>query len=69
MTRGSATKTCPVCNGRGFLPEPRQASRNRSDERKQMARTLRKAGYSLRQIQDFLGWKSVRSVATAIEDK
>lgn len=60
---------CPICKGRGRLPEPNTIERDRSAERKEMAKTLRKAGYSMRQIQDFIGWKSVRSVQTAVEDK
>lgn len=59
---------CPICKGRGELPEPRQHGRDRADEKKKMAKTLRDAGYSLRQIQDFIGWKSVRSAAAAVDD-
>lgn len=59
---------CPVCKGTGALPEPREHGRDRTAERKEMAKTLRKAGYSLRQIQDFLGWKSVRSAAVACDE-
>lgn len=32
-----------------------------------MAKILRANGYSLRQIQEFCGWKSVRSVVMAVE--
>lgn len=59
---------CPVCKGTGALPEPHEHGRNRAAEKKAMARTLRDAGYSIRQIQDFLGWKSPRSAAEAIKD-
>lgn len=41
---------CPCCKGSGKLPEPRSSERNRSAERARMAKTLRDAGYSLRQI-------------------
>lgn len=58
---------CPVCKGTGCVPEPHEHERNRSAERKAMAKTLREAGYSMRQIQDFLGWKSVQSVTAALK--
>lgn len=59
---------CPVCKGTGCIPEPHEHERNRAAEKKAMAKTLRDAGYSIRQIQEFLGWKSPRSAATAIQD-
>ena len=58
---------CPVCKGKGELPEPRKVARDRSKERRAMARVLRANGYSIRQIADFLGWKSPRSVMLALE--
>lgn len=60
---------CPVCNGKGHLPEPRKIERDRSKERRNMAKVLRANGYSIRQIQDFLGWKSPRSVVVALESR
>lgn len=33
-----------------------------------MARVLRDNGYSIRQIQEFLGYKSPRSIAAFLED-
>ena len=33
-----------------------------------MAKVLRKNGYSIRQIANFLGWKSPRSVVLALDD-
>lgn len=59
---------CPICCGKGHLPEPRKVERDRTTERKKMAKTLRDAGYSIRQIQEFLGYKSPRSVAAFLED-
>ena len=58
---------CPICKGSGDLPEPRLTGRDLVKERQAITRTLRDCGYSLRQIQDFLGWKSVRTVVHAIE--
>lgn len=67
MTTKIETRPCPVCKGAGELPGPHKQGRDLAAERKAMARTLRKAGYSFRQIRDFLGWKSVRSAAAACE--
>jgi hypothetical protein len=58
---------CPICTGTGNLPKPNKIARDRAEEKKAMAKTLRDNGYSLRQIQDFIGWKSVRSVVEALE--
>lgn len=60
---------CPCCKGKGTLPEPRSSERDLSAERARMAKTLRDAGYSLRQIGGFLGYKSPRSVVLALERK
>lgn len=57
---------CPVCKGKGCLPPPRSADRDLSKERTEMAKTLRSAGYSYRQIGKFLGLKSPRSVQLAL---
>ena len=62
-----ALEQCPVCKGSGKLPKPRHADDDKRALRVQMAKTLRDAGYSYRQIQEFLGWTSVRSVSQALE--
>lgn len=58
---------CPICKGKGHIPEPRKVARDRAKERQSMAKVLRANGYSIRQIADFLGWKSPRSVQEALE--
>jgi hypothetical protein len=58
---------CPICKGSGHLPEPHKVGRDKTEERKAMAKTLRDAGYSIRQIQKFLGYKSPRSIAAFLE--
>lgn len=58
---------CPICKGKGCLPKPHQHKRDLTAERRKMAKTLRDAGYSLRQIRDCIGWKSVRSVTQTLE--
>ena len=57
---------CPICKGKGELPEPRQVGRDRAKEKREMARVLRANGYSIRQIADFIGYKSPRSVVLAL---
>ena len=66
MLEVRAEMKCPVCKGKGCLPEPRKIERDRASEKKAMAKTLRANGYSIRQIADFLGWKSPRSAAMAL---
>jgi hypothetical protein len=58
---------CPICKGKGCLSDPRKVGRDRTAEKKAMAKTLRDAGYSIRQIQEFLGYKSPRSIALFLE--
>ncbi|TXH57567.1 MAG: hypothetical protein E6Q97_04315 [Desulfurellales bacterium] len=58
---------CPICKGSGHLPEPKSTQQNAAKQKARMAKVLRDNGFSLRQIQSFIGWKSVRSVTEAIE--
>lgn len=60
---------CPICNGSGELPEPHDRIKDKKSERREAAKVLRAAGYSIRQIADFLGYKSPRSVVLALEEK
>jgi len=60
---------CPVCKGKGTLPVPRSRDRDLSRERSDMAKVLKDAGYSYRQIGGFLGYKSPRSVQLAVNRK
>lgn len=54
---------CPVCKGTGKITKSKKTL---AELRKEMARTLRKAGYSYGQISFFLGWKSRQSAHKAI---
>ena len=58
---------CPICKN-GILPDPRSKTR-RVVTKTIMARLLREAGYSLREIGAFLGYKSPRSVQLCLERK
>lgn len=55
---------CPICNGSGSIDEPR-LERSKIDlieVKREMAKKLREKGFSFRQIQKALGYKSVRSI-------
>jgi hypothetical protein len=53
---------CICCNGTGTMDEPNHKEINMVSIKKEMALKLHAKGYSLRQIQKALGYKSVRSV-------
>lgn len=53
---------CPICKGSGELEKPYGQTRDLVEVKKKMAKVLRKNGYSYRQIQRFLGYKSPRSI-------
>lgn len=61
---------CPLCKQHVPLEEePHIYKRDLTRERRKMVKSLRAAGYSMRQIQRTIGWKSVRSVQLALEQK
>jgi predicted DNA-binding ArsR family transcriptional regulator len=53
---------CPICNGTGKIESPYKMKLDGAEVKRQIAVDLQKKGYSLRQIQHALGYKSVRSV-------
>lgn len=56
---------CPICKGKGELPLPRHALQRH--EKRAMAKTLVKNGYSLRQIMRFVGFHSPQSVRQLLQ--
>lgn len=58
---------CPVCKGSGKILSPRSAQKKRTIDRYAIARTLVNDGFSYREVADALGYKSIRSVAIAVE--
>jgi hypothetical protein len=58
---------CPVCKGSGELIAPH--TRHKTIDNTIMAKLLRDAGYSYRDIMKFLGYKSPRSVALCLQRK
>lgn len=58
---------CPICKGKGEIPRP--ARERRLVDNRVMARLLSDAGYSVREIMRFLGYKSPRSVQVLLKAK
>lgn len=58
------TGPCPVCSGAGVLPMPNASTKHtkRRIDISIMAKLLREAGYSIREIGAFLGYSSPKSV-------
>lgn len=50
---------CPICKGKGEINPPK---RNEALMKKEMAKTLLKAGFGIRETQRFLQYKSPRSI-------
>jgi hypothetical protein len=60
---------CPVCKGSGEIQEPKKRARDKSAERRRIARILHATKlFSYRQIADAVGWKSPRSVMLAVKE-
>ena len=53
---------CPVCRGTGKFELPHRMAIDKMELQKYLATELRKKGYSIRQIQVALGYKSPRSI-------
>lgn len=62
-----ATVECPVCKGSGKLPKPKHS--NEQQMKEVAVRALHEAGYSHRQIMEFCGYKSTRSISVILEKK
>ena len=58
---------CPVCNGTGEFVLPKKMEIDSAEVKSKMALGLLEKGYSYRQIQKALGYKSVRSISYIIE--
>jgi hypothetical protein len=53
---------CPICNGTGKFELPSKMQIDSMELKKHLAIELHKKGYSIRQIQVALGYKSPRSI-------
>lgn len=63
---------CPICNGTGELPAPKLLFPYRRGVlklKKQACKILRSKGFSIREIQKILGYKSPRSVQIYIKEE
>lgn len=58
---------CPVCNGTGEFILPAKMEIDSFEVKAKLAIGLREKGYSYRQIQKALGYKSPRSISYIIE--
>jgi acetoacetate decarboxylase len=58
---------CPVCNGTGIYCLPQKMSIDVLEIKRKILLDLRSKGYSIRQIQRALGYKSPHSVHLIIE--
>jgi hypothetical protein len=58
---------CPICNGTGKLDDPAHMAIDVVAVKKEMALKLHEKGFSLRQIQKALGYKSVRSISVLLK--
>jgi hypothetical protein len=59
--------TCPVCNGTGKFAQPKKMEIDSTEVKEKLALGLIDKGYSYRQVQVALGYKSVRSISYIIE--
>jgi len=59
---GEKKDVCPVCQGTGKFELPAKMKIDSGGIKKKLAIELRKKGYSIRQIQVCLGYKSPRSI-------
>lgn len=60
---------CPICKGTGQFELPARMEVDSAEIKKQMAIELHKKGYSIRQIQKALGYKSPRSIQIILNVK
>lgn len=61
--------TCPVCEGTGIFksPPPFSRQKERVELYREVAKVLRKKGYSLRAIQKMLHYKNVNSIVKLLK--
>jgi hypothetical protein len=60
---------CPMCKGDGKIPDAYKLIVDTVEIKKEMALKLKAKGYSYRQIQKALGYKSVRSVSHLLKSE
>lgn len=58
---------CPVCKGSGKFKLPYGMEIDSLEIKTRLTKELRKKGYSIRQIQIALGYKSPRSISKILE--
>lgn len=58
---------CPTCKGHGEIEKPGNTIVSRQRRRKEIAKTLRSEGYSIREIMALMSYKSTNSVSKLLE--
>lgn len=62
-----AQDICPVCNGTGKFVLPKKIDIDTVEIKEKLVLGLLEKGYSYRQVQIALGYKSVRSISFIVE--
>lgn len=69
MNNTKAEDKCPVCDGTGVFVLPKKMQIDSAEIKKKLAKELIKKGYSYRQVQKALGYKSTQSVSYWVNQK
>lgn len=59
---------CPICGGTGRIEDPRLIDMDNAEIKREIVLKLHEKGYSMRQVQRAVGYKSVRSVHLIISN-
>ena len=63
------TQKCPVCHGSGEIDKAGSKTASRQRRKKNIARALRKEGYTIREIAALMGYKSPSQVHGLLNNK
>lgn len=59
---------CPICKGKGIIKSPSLKAKKLRDK-KDIAKILRKEGYSMREIMRLMNYKSTRSISLLLNQE
>jgi hypothetical protein len=60
---------CPMCEGHGTIDGPAKTVEARARRKSEIAKTLKKEGYTVREIMALMGYKSTNSVSVLLNAK
>jgi len=66
-SKKSTEDICPICKGTGRFAMPKKIDIDSAEIKERLALELIGKGYSYRQVQNALGYKSVRSISHIVE--